>query len=321
MRAASASMLVLVLVAPFVPFAGAATFQSTAFNGFWTPDALAIDVGDSVEFLLGEGTHNWELADGTQTCELPCTRTFNVEGTVAFRCGIHHSMTGTITVGTPPVVAIATPTPGATVSGVLHVEGSASHATDAIASVSVRIDDGAPIAATLQGAGTSVTWSADVPTATIGNGERLLVARATTSGGVAAQTSIPILVDNVPFVDMVLASASAQQGATTSNVLSFVVRNDGNTGERVTVLAEYLYHEEWRVVGSTLTDIVAPGASVPGSIAWSAVGSPKLGAFSVRFTADPAGALPDPERANNVRATTAGWVTNAIPGIVLLEPL
>lgn len=321
MRAASASMLVLALVAPMVPVASAATFQVTAFNGFWSPSSLQIDVGDSVEFLLGQGFHNWEVVGGGDSCDLPCTRTFSTEGSVSYRCGIHPSMTGTIAIGAPPTVTIATPAAGATVGGTVQVTGSATHPTLAITQVTVRIGSAAAVTATLGGSGTSVTWSADVPTTSILNGAQTLVARATVSNGVFGTASIPITIDNPPSVDVVVTSASASQGATTTNLLSFTVRNDGNAGGRVTVLAEYLYHGTWRAIGTTLTPVVNPGQTVQGSIAWTTGTSPHVGSFSVRFTADPNMVLPDPNRANNVRTTTAGWVTTLVPGLIVTEPV
>ncbi|HVM44536.1 MAG TPA: hypothetical protein VM582_01275, partial [Candidatus Thermoplasmatota archaeon] len=55
-----------------------------------------------------------------------------------------------------------------------------------------------------------------------------------------------------------------------------------------------------------------------GGIVWS---SPThVGAFEVRVTVDPNAVAPDPDRSNNARTIVAGWVTNAVQGVVLTEP-
>lgn len=325
MRAILASVLVLLvpLVAPSAPAldAGVAAAYTVAASNFeWTPESLAIAPGDSVEFVNNGGAHTWELADGSDPCDLPCLKTFSEEATIDYRCGIHTSMTGSIVVGLAPVVTIATPAPGSVVSGLLQVTGAASHPSSGIASVSVRLATGAPVAATLSGNGTSVTWSAEVPTTSLANGAATLVATATTQNSLTGSTSIGVTIDNPLTIDLAVASLSAQQGAIDTNTIAFTIDNEGNAASGpFTVLAEYLYHGSWRVIGATTLASIPLGGSGTGQIVWDPA-VPHVGAFQVRVTADPDALLPDPARANNVATTTAGWVTSALPGVIVTEP-
>lgn len=322
MRVLVASVLLVSALIPFVPPALAATHTLTASNFAWTPNDLTIVPGDSVDIVLGSGTHNWVRDGGSDSCALPCTRTFNVEETVAYHCGVHPSMTGTIRVAAPeaaPRVTITSPGPGATLSGSVTVTGTASAGSD-IQSVTIRVDGGPPISAQLSGPANDVSWSASLPTTSLADGDHTLTARAVTVTGLSAETSISITIDNPVILDVVLATASAQPGAVTTNTISFTVRNDGNVpASNVLVRAEYFYHGTWRPIGERTIDSIGLGTTVSSSIAWTPP-SRQIGAFDVRVTVDPHAALPDPDRANNVRAVRAGWITSAVPGIILTEP-
>lgn len=319
MRALLVSVLLLAGLAPLAP-AGAATFQVTAVNFAWAPQSITIDVDDSVEFLDGDGFHNWQKADGSETHALPYTRTYTSEGSFPYRCGFHPGMTGVVNVGTLPTVAIGAPSSGATVSGTFTVSGTASHATSSIASVTVRLANGAPVTATLSGGPTSVTWTAAVPSTSAANGVQTLAATATTSGGLAATASITVQVSNAVFADIALTRATAQPSATTTNIVSFIVRNEGNgPSGAFDVLAEYLYKGTWRPIGTRTVSSMPVGANVGGNIMWTP-SAPHVGSFTVRVTADPANALNDVDRADNARTTTGGWFTPLVPGVITTDP-
>lgn len=313
------SALLLAALVPLVPPAAAADHTVTANDFAWTPNTLSIGLGQSVEFVLGGGTHNWVPDFEAEACSLPCTITFTTEGSYPYHCGFHPSMSGTVLVGTPPVATITSPAAGATVSGLVRVEGTASHATASFAGVTVRIGDGDVVSATLSGSGPSVTWSADVPSNGAANGAQSIVAVATTTGGLIGQATRIVTVNNPISVDIVMIGAGAQPAATTSNGITFTMRNDGNVAASVVVLAEYFYHGTWRTIGTTTVAVGLTG-NAPGSIVWRPA-TPNVGAFTVRVTADPGELLPDPQRSNNARTTTAGWFTSLVPGIVPTEPV
>lgn len=313
MRSLVVSALVMAALVPFVPAAASTSHTVTASDFQWSPSSLTIAPGDVVEFVLGGGTHAWERTDGSDACELPCTRTFAEEGVFAYVCSFHASMRGEIRVGAPPTVAIASPQEGEVVGGLLRVAGVSTNA----ASVTVRLGVSAEHAATLAPDG---TWAVDVPTGAAPNGAVSLRARAVSAAGIAAEHVIAVEVENAPFVDLGVLSLAADQDATLTNTLVFRVKNEGNVpAAPVLVRAEYLHDGAWRFIGERTFTTLAAGATVQGSIAWTPDHA-HLGRFDVRVVADPEGALADADASDDVREASAAWVSAAIPGIVAPVP-
>lgn len=320
MRTVLVSVLLLATLIPFTPPAAAAPHTVAASNFVWTPSSLTIDAGDTVTFTNEGGSHTWERTDATDSCSLPCTRTFATEGTVTYRCGVHASMTGTIVVGSAPLVAILSPAEGATLTGTVRVEGVASHASSPIASVTLRLGS-ASVNATIEGPGTNVTWSADVPTTQVANGLHTLEATARTASDLTKTVSIAVTINNPPTIDMRLLSVNGASAALTSNSIFYQLRNDGNAASPVDVRIEYLYHDEWRLLADLTHATLAPGATGQGSFTWTLdPTAPHAGKFTIRATLDADAELPDPNRANNVGTGSAGWITSLVPGVILTEP-
>lgn len=90
----------------------------------------------------------------------------------------------------PPAVAIATPASGATVSGSVAVQGTASDDAG-VSRVEVRVDGGAYTAAT----GTT-SWAVTLNSASVANGLHTITARATDTAGLTTTASISVNVSN-----------------------------------------------------------------------------------------------------------------------------
>jgi Bacterial Ig domain len=90
----------------------------------------------------------------------------------------------------PPTIAITAPASGATVSSTATVQGTAADNV-AVASVVVKIDNGAYVAAT-----GSKTWSYAWSTGSVADGTHTITARATDTTGLTATTSITVTVAN-----------------------------------------------------------------------------------------------------------------------------
>lgn len=313
MRTFVVSAFLLAALVPLVPAEASTMHVVTALDFQWSPASLSISPGDSVEFVLGEGFHAWGRADGSDTCELPCTRTFVEEEVVSFVCTIHRSMTGEIRIGTPPAVEISAPAEGETVDGVLLVVGTSTHA----ASVTVRIGAGPAHAATLDPDG---AWSVEINTAGIPNGAATLTARAVSALGLSAEHAIGVQIANPSFIDLNVANLQADDDAITSNTLTFTVRNEGNVAaSAVLARAEYLHDGAWHAIGEITISSIRAGAIVERSISWTPERA-HLGQFDVRLVADPDGALGDVDASDNARVASAAWVSAAIPGIVAPAP-
>jgi plastocyanin len=102
----------------------AANVTITARDFFWSPDAVTIQVGDTVTWTNAQGFHNVLLGDSRlnqpgfptdASWNPPPQRTFTEPGSFTFICEVHPGMTGTVTVQggepTPTPTPTATPTP------------------------------------------------------------------------------------------------------------------------------------------------------------------------------------------------------------------
>jgi hypothetical protein len=318
-----AGALVFVALLPLIPLAQAASFTVTTSGLSWSPNALEIAPGDSVTFTNGGGSHSWVRDDGTDSCSLPCTRTFSTATTIAYHCGVHPTtMKGTIQVGAGLTVAITSHVANATVAGLVAVSGTATHPSQAIQGVTLRFDNGAMVTATLGGSGTSVTWSASIDSLSLSEGAHELVARATAAGGLAKETRLPVIVDNPDRIDLRMTVVSAPAGSTsTTSTITFTMRNEGNTASpTVRMRAEYFYQGAWLLIAEKNVAGVISGGSRTDTIVWDPAGV-LVGQFQIRVIADPNEMIPDIDRSNNVREGTAGWITSAVPGIDLTDPV
>jgi plastocyanin len=100
----------------------AANVTITARDFFWSPDAVDIQVGDTVTCTNAQGFHNVLLGDSRlnqpgfpedPSWNPPPKMTFNTPGSYTFMCEVHPGMTGTVQVsgGEPTPTPTATPTP------------------------------------------------------------------------------------------------------------------------------------------------------------------------------------------------------------------
>lgn len=318
------SLVAAAVIVAALPLATAATFTVTASNFAWTPSNLVIAPGDSVTFVNGAGTHNWRSSTGLPGCELPCTKTYPTAGTFGYFCGIHPGMTGVVQVGALPVVTIATPSAGASVQGVFATDGAASHETQAVSKVEVRLGTLPFRLATLDGSGTSVTWSTTIDTASVANGAYPLVAKVTTASGSTATTTRTVNVANPPRFDVELAQfvgGTTPASTPTRTTITAFYKNNGNEASGpLTIRFEYLYKDAWRPIG----DFVRP--SIPATtqthsfaVVWDSGGF-LLGQFVVRATLDPSDAIAETDEANNARTALATFVSPAIPQQDVRDP-
>jgi plastocyanin len=100
----------------------AANVTITARDFFFSPDAVTIQVGDTVTWTNTQGFHNVLLGDSRlnqpafpqdPAWNPPPQRTFTEPGSYTFVCEVHPGMTGTVNVqgGEPTPTPTATPTP------------------------------------------------------------------------------------------------------------------------------------------------------------------------------------------------------------------
>src|ERR1019366_8879833 len=114
---------------------------------------------------------------------------------------------------TAPVVSLAAPANGATVSGTVTVT---ANATDNVGVTGVQFQlDGANLGGVVTGGGPWYSYSWDTTTAA--NGTHTLAATASGAAGNAATSSVSITVNNVavpPVISGVTAGAVSSSGAT-----------------------------------------------------------------------------------------------------------
>jgi plastocyanin len=101
----------------------AATVTITARDFFWSPEAVTIQVGDTVVWRNEQGFHNVVLGNDDRLnapgfpndapWNPPPQRTFTEPGSYSFFCEVHPGMTGTVNVagGEPTPTPTPTPTP------------------------------------------------------------------------------------------------------------------------------------------------------------------------------------------------------------------
>lgn len=284
-------------------------------NFSFSPAEVIIAAGDTVTWTWVSGTHNVQTADGATTwCSTrnsgTCDKVFDAPGTFAYRCGIHPSMQGTVTVeGEAPVVTIDAPVDGASVDGLLTIAGTAAHSSG-ITNVDVQVDDGPFASAT----GTSV-WTFDFDTTSVANGGHTVTARARASDGSSATTVIEVNVANPAVIDLVALELTTRNGNTGPARLELMVLNNGNADVSLTrVLFEYRYEGAWHEIGTVVASLTA-GVEQQVAISWSEALA--VGSFEVRATVDAANTTAETNEANNQAQASVAFWTDAVPGLLL----
>jgi plastocyanin len=124
----TATAATVAVIAGDAPGGGGATARAaanvtiTAFDFFWSPDTVSIQVGDTVTWTNSQGFHNVLLGDEQlnepamptdAAWNPPPQRTFTEPGSYTFVCQVHPGMTGTVNVanGDPTPTPTPTPTP------------------------------------------------------------------------------------------------------------------------------------------------------------------------------------------------------------------
>lgn len=318
MRPTVLAVLALFLL-PLVPAEGATSYTVTASNFKWTPSELTIQLGDTVTFTNSGGSHTYADERGV-ACPLPCTPTFDAVDTITFWCGVHPTtMRGTVTVqGEPPTVSITSPTDGASVAGVITVEGDAAHSTADITKVEVRVDSGAWAPATLSGSGGSVTWAFPLDTTVLANGGHRITARATSSLGSSAETAVDVTVSNPPTMDLTVAALGGK-ATTFGATVTYTLTNDGNTGTPgFKVRFEYQYKGEWKPITERAHGGLGAFSSTSSSFAWNPL--TLVGRFDVRATVDSGDVVAETDETDNQRTGTVPVVTSFVAGRDLRNP-
>lgn len=318
MRIALTAVLLLLLATVPTQPAAAASFTVTATNLKWTPSSLAVAVGDTVTFTNGGGSHSWVSTSGMGSCSLPCTKTFASIGTFSYRCGVHSSMTGSVTVGGLPEIAISAPLDGATVSGSFVASGSAWSEGSTMTSVVVRLGSQPVQTAAFAGA----EWSATINTLPVANGVHNLTVAATNSMGRTSERAVSVLVENPATVDLLVGSlSSTTSGPTNVPIITLAVKNEGNVASAsYHVRAEYQYRSVWRLIAEPTAGPVPAKSTTQLTISWEAPPGSHVGRYPIRVTIDSFGVVPESNEANNVGSTTASWFTNQVSGLNPSEP-
>ena len=203
--------VIAILCSMVSPFALRASTTNVVYKNFsFTPQNATINVGDTVVWTNGGGTHTVtgdgaDLFCGSSTIPVSCSHTFNTAGKFPYHCIPHRSfgMVGTVTVvappatNTPPAIAISSPANNAVLPAPADVS-IVTLPTDADGRV-VRVDfySGTNLLSTVTNAPFNFTWT-NVPA-----GVYTLTAKAADDAG-AETTSAPvaITVNDAPVVTL-----------------------------------------------------------------------------------------------------------------------
>jgi hypothetical protein len=180
------------------PSAGAKATATLAVSGTASDNVALARVEVSVDggaAVVAQSTSSWNASIDT-------TRYSNGSHTITARAidtaGNGSSASVTVNVSnpipdtSPPTVAIASPTAGASVHGALGVSGNAGD-NQAVAKVEVQIDGGPYQAAS----GTS-SWQASLDMTQYPDGTHRITARATDTAGLTSSSSLDVVVSNTP---------------------------------------------------------------------------------------------------------------------------
>jgi plastocyanin len=124
----------------------AANVTITARDFFWSPDAVTIQVGDTVTWTNAQGFHNVLLGDSRlnqpgfpndPSWQPPPQRTFTAPGSYTYACEVHPGMTGTINVAGGEPTPTPTPTPTTTPAVPPPGGGAADSTPPAVSDITV----------------------------------------------------------------------------------------------------------------------------------------------------------------------------------------
>lgn len=317
-------LMALPLVSSYVPAAEAATADVSVYNFGFNPSTVSLEPGDSVRWTWNSGGTPHSVVEGTpgaagatwcatSTSPNTCTKTFSTLGTYSYFCSVHpSSMRGTVKVlAAPPTITIDSPADGATVSGTFTASGTAS--SDAgISRVETRIDGGPWQTAT----GTT-SWSLDIDTSSVSNGDHTLEARAVAGDGQTASARITINVANPEVVDLSLFSVYGRNSFTANPSITVYLRNTGNVDLSSTVRIEYSYKGEWHLIREVPVQLDAFEFKTY-TKTWNSF--THIGRFDVRGTVDPDGLLAEEDETNNQQQHFASFYLSSVKGKDLRNP-
>lgn len=239
---------ILALLLATLPSASAAS-SHVHIQGFaFSPTPVTVAAGDTVTWDNHDSApHTVSSTDGkfsgssTLAKDATFSRTFSAPGTYNYRCNIHTSMTGTVTVqasttNEAPSISIASPAEGSVVSGTTSIAGTASDADGNTLAVEVRVDSGP-----WRPASGGVAWSFDWNTTQVVNGTHTLTARVsdgtTTIESAARTVTVRNAGGETPAARFLLANLSAPLTGTVGTPfnVSADVRNAGALGGTTTL--------------------------------------------------------------------------------------
>ncbi|MGZ4488008.1 MAG: Ig-like domain-containing protein [Nocardioides sp.] len=217
---------------------------------------------------------------------------------------------------TAPVVAISSPTSGATVSGSTPVSGTASDA-GGLAKVELQVDGGSWSTVT----GTS-SWSTSLGTTGLADGTHSLTARATDTSGNTASTSVSVTVSN-PVPDTTAPTVSVASPTSGSTVAgAFTVSGTAADATSVAAVQVQVDGGAWQAASGTTSwslplDTTALANGSHSLTARATDPSGKSGTATAAFTVDNATStstdvvLTDPVAVNGLallgRGRAASW--------------
>jgi uncharacterized protein YkwD len=177
----------------------------------------------SVDVAVDGGTPATPQGRESWFYSLDTTRLTNGSHTITARAtnvfGLLTVATITVTVSNgassqPPTISIAQPANGATVSGTVSIQGTASDAA-ALVSVKLSVDGGTPVAVTgLQ------NWTYGLDTTKLSNGTHTLLATAANQAGLTATASVALNVNNVSSQPPTISISQPANNATVSGTAS-----------------------------------------------------------------------------------------------------
>lgn len=205
-------LLVLAVALVGLALAGEARAETAdvAMQGFaFQPATIEVRAGDSVRWTNQDNAqHSAAAQDGswnTGTFGRGSTgsRVFSTEGTFAYYCTVHPSMTGTVrviaaAVNTPPTITMHEPKHGAVVSGGVLITGVAADADGDKLTVTVRVDGGTYQVASITDGAWTFSWNTRLLT----NGDHSITARVTDGVAISSASTVTVNVQNPPTVTM-----------------------------------------------------------------------------------------------------------------------
>jgi hypothetical protein len=314
-------------IAISTPSAGSTVRGTIVVSGTASDNVQVASVAVSVDggaYATAQGTASWSYsldtrgyADGSHTVT---ARAKDAAGNVrTASVSVASSNADT----TPPVVTIAAPAGGATVTGNVSVSGTAADA-GGLASVAVSVDGGL-----YQPATGTASWTDSVDTNALADGTHTITARAIDTSGNAATAKVSVDVQNAdttpPSVQIASPAAGATLGGTVTvsgtaaddtQVASVAVSVDGGAYAAATGTTSWSYTFDTSALSSGSHTLTARATDTSGNVGTAS------GSFTVGSTSLPPGVvdqLVTPEGATiQIYSGSSGWTAQQIYG--LLKP-